>query len=53
VAGNKKCLSKKHEFTSSSTRGLAALEEQECIAKIKEVENSREKKYKEYVYSFS
>jgi hypothetical protein len=33
IAGNKKYLSKKHKFTSSSTRGLAILEEEKYIAK--------------------
>jgi hypothetical protein len=37
MEGNTKYLSKKHKFTSSSTRGLAALEEEEYIAKMKEV----------------
>jgi hypothetical protein len=39
IAGNKKYLSKKHKFTSPSTRGLVALEEEEYIAKVKEVDN--------------
>jgi hypothetical protein len=38
IAGNKKYLSKKHKFTSSSTRGLAKLEEEESITKVKEVD---------------
>jgi hypothetical protein len=29
---------KKHKFTLSSTRGLAALEEEESITKVKEVD---------------
>jgi hypothetical protein len=37
TAGNKKYLSKKHKFTLSSTRGLAKLEEEESITKVKEV----------------
>jgi hypothetical protein len=38
IAGNKKYLSKKHKFTLSSTRGLAKLEEEESITKVKEVD---------------
>jgi hypothetical protein len=38
IARNKKYLSKKRKFTSSSTRGLAALEEEVSIAKMKEVD---------------
>jgi hypothetical protein len=53
IAGNKKYLSMKHKFTSSSTQGLAALEEEESTTKVKEVDKGHEKKYKEYVYPFS
>jgi hypothetical protein len=35
---NKKYLSKKYKFTLSSTRGLAKLEEEESITKVKEVD---------------
>jgi hypothetical protein len=38
IAGNKKYLSKKHKFTLSSTWGLAKLEEEESITKVKEVD---------------
>jgi hypothetical protein len=38
IAGNKKYLSKKHKFTWSSTWGLAKLEEEESITKVKEVD---------------
>jgi hypothetical protein len=38
IAGNKKYLSKKHKFTLSSTQGLAKLEEEESITKVKEVD---------------
>jgi hypothetical protein len=31
-------LSKKHKFTLASTQGLAALEEEESIAKVTEVD---------------
>jgi hypothetical protein len=37
----------------SSTRGLAKLEEEESITKVKEVNKWREKKYKAQVYSCS
>jgi hypothetical protein len=33
IARNKKIFIKKHKFTSSSTRGLATLEEEKSIAK--------------------
>jgi hypothetical protein len=38
IAWNKKYLSKKHKFTLSSTLGLAKLEEEESITKVKEVD---------------
>jgi hypothetical protein len=38
TAGNKKYLTKKHKFTLSSTWGLAKLEEEESITKVKEVD---------------
>jgi hypothetical protein len=38
IARNKKIFVKKHKFTSSSTRGLAALEGEKSIAKAKEVD---------------
>jgi hypothetical protein len=38
IAGNKKYLSKKHKFTLSLTWGLAKLEEEESITKVKEVD---------------
>jgi hypothetical protein len=38
IAGNKKYLSKKHKFTLSSTWGLAKLEEEESITKVKKID---------------
>jgi hypothetical protein len=53
IAGNKKYLSEKHKFTLSSTWGLAKLEEEESITKVKEVDKWRKKKYKAQVYPCS
>jgi hypothetical protein len=53
IAGNKKYLSKKHKFTLSSTWGLAKLEEEEYIIKVKEVNKWCKKKYKAQVYPCS